>query len=296
MDYGIKVVKAGANIDTVDIRDILMSSKYSMLKYHSNLTDSVTFNPGDSEKYVDFNHNLGYVPAYMAYYYRDSKLYYMYIPRAVGYSGYGYSFADSSKIRCGYFMPAWNQYYKVASGSTNYWCGHDTLNNHLIVGKKSGKNDPSYIRFTGGDIFGQNYFPPQGATITYANLQLAMEYKGAGTPVKGKYYGIKELNTAVFSGDPGGRPKTTAMYTQDTNMPNGGFAELDMKDEVQEIVNQGGWHTDHAMGFALLDNGSNDGAYFEDNQSSGDNSKFTIRWAGTTTITFRVIIFKDKIA
>ena len=66
--YGIILSKTGYDIDDPDIRNILMSSEYSMLKYHSDNSASITLHHGDTSKYVDIPHNLGYVPAFIVYY------------------------------------------------------------------------------------------------------------------------------------------------------------------------------------------------------------------------------------
>jgi len=108
-NYGIKVVEEGADIETNDIREILLSSKYSMLKYYSSNISEVELSPGDTEVYVDFNHTLGYVPAYISYYFFEGKFYFINLPRSADFNSYAYSYADSSKIRCGLaFSTAYN--------------------------------------------------------------------------------------------------------------------------------------------------------------------------------------------
>lgn len=66
-DYGIKVVNPGKDITSTDIRDLSLSSKYTMLKYFSDTTDSFTITAGGTSGSVSFTHDLGYVPAFIAY-------------------------------------------------------------------------------------------------------------------------------------------------------------------------------------------------------------------------------------
>lgn len=66
-DYGIKVTIPGKDTSSSDVRDILLSSKYPMLKYHSDDTVNLTIPTGNTSGFVDVTHNLGYVPAFIAY-------------------------------------------------------------------------------------------------------------------------------------------------------------------------------------------------------------------------------------
>lgn len=66
-DYGIKVMKTGSPVTDTDIRNIAFSSKYTMLKYHSDSTVTVTITAGNTSGSVDVTHSLGYVPAFIAY-------------------------------------------------------------------------------------------------------------------------------------------------------------------------------------------------------------------------------------
>jgi len=60
-------MKAGYSVTNTDIRNLILSSKYTMLKYHSDTTANLTITAGNTSGYVDFTHNLGYVPAFIAY-------------------------------------------------------------------------------------------------------------------------------------------------------------------------------------------------------------------------------------
>ena len=130
-DYGIKVVKTGADIVSTDIRDLIMSSKYSMLKYHSDTLTFTTINPGDYNAYVEVPHSLGYVPSFIAYWQdTNGKLHYIPgYPYGVDFKNYTYAYATSTAIRCGiqYLDIAgdgggYNQSISYATGWGNYFC------------------------------------------------------------------------------------------------------------------------------------------------------------------------------
>jgi len=66
-DYGIKVMKEGYSINDTDIRNILLSSKYNMLKYHIDTTGNLTVTAGNTSGSINFAHSLGYIPIFLAY-------------------------------------------------------------------------------------------------------------------------------------------------------------------------------------------------------------------------------------
>ena len=77
-DYGFKVSKTGKNVLTANEYDMAYSSKYKAVQYYPNhlVSSSLTLpimwaSQHDTEveeaTYVDFNHNLGYVPYFFVY-------------------------------------------------------------------------------------------------------------------------------------------------------------------------------------------------------------------------------------
>jgi hypothetical protein len=59
-DWGIKITKPGASVSSSDPRDILMSSKYPMLKFHDIVDTTVTINAGQTTGSVTIPHSLWY--------------------------------------------------------------------------------------------------------------------------------------------------------------------------------------------------------------------------------------------
>lgn len=290
-DYGFKIVKQGSSINTTDIRDILSSSKYSMLKYYKDQTGSVTFTPGDTAQTADIQHNLGYVPAFIAYAKdMDGKMHYISAPPyPAGYDFYMYAYADTIKIRVGfaYGLTAYNYDAETATDWYSEYGGGATT--FLLLGNRYGGQQHGALRFSDVDI-------PQGATITEAILNVAVEFKGSAGNLEAKIYGLDEDNTAAF-GDPSGRPRTTAFDDASWSLPpTGEFSNHNVTAIVQEIVNRAGWVSGNAMGFYLLDDSSPTDVYIEDDYNTGIQSQLTVKYGSNTTLTFRTIIFKNKIA
>lgn len=67
--HGILATKVGYDADTASIDELLLSSEYPILKYHSDSTGSVTVNSGGLAGSVTFTHSLGYVPLFICYSY-----------------------------------------------------------------------------------------------------------------------------------------------------------------------------------------------------------------------------------
>jgi hypothetical protein len=106
------------------------------------------------------------------------------------------------------------------------------------------------IRFT-------NVTVPSGATITSAYLSFVCRYDQVDV-TRSKIGGIDEDNTASMSSDPTGRTQTTAKVDWDITSQNAlsTYTSPDIKTIVQEIIDRGGWSSGNAMGFLILNDGS----------------------------------------
>ena len=100
---------------------------------------------------------------------------------------------------------------------------------------------------------------PQGKTIISATLKLKITEKGTNN-LKLRITGIDENNVSDFNDDPFVKTQTSASDTFDTSI-----GSIDVTDQVQEIVNRGGWASGNAMGFHLWNNGSDTGHYLANN-------------------------------
>ena len=61
-DYGIKIAKAGKDINSTNPRDYIYWSKLQTLSLYSKITTSITLPAGSQSATVTVNHNLGYRP------------------------------------------------------------------------------------------------------------------------------------------------------------------------------------------------------------------------------------------
>lgn len=301
-NYGIKVVESSKDISSTDVRDLILSSKYSMLKYHLDTTSDLTINVGDTHKYVDFTHNLGYVPAFIAYelwngteatiipYGSLNEGGYPFLP-----TQYVYAYADSTKIRCGkVYTNPYGQKILLSQTGTDYWWDYGGGFNAIIeVGNNTveGGSINSAIRFPSVPII-------KNQSIVSASLDLAVDVKGSGTgDIKVKVLGIDEDNTGDFGSNPMGRTETTAVTLQQSPCPNvGEYLNINVKTQVEEITSRNGWSSGNAIGFKLFDNGSPDNVWLFEVLTMGIDSKLTIQTGTSEIYTFRVIVFKDKIA
>jgi len=272
-----------------------------MFKYHSDSLVSVTFNPGDQNKTVDVTHSLGYVPAHIVLWQGSSltskQRLCPYLSANLDINGNAYAFADSSKIQCKMnLIHPYNQINitSVADGYSNGGLGNDSL----LVGNNGGAANDCGYRFTnvGAGVYFDDTLP-QGATIDSASVEFRVDTKYGSNDVSIKTWGIDEDNVGSFGSDLG-KAKTDAYSEQNVAAGSGSYFGINVKDQVQEIVNRAGWATSNAMGFYTFNNGTPNDRVIEDEliyPGSANNTQLQIRKSGTVTVYFRVIIFKDKI-
>lgn len=300
-NWGLKVSKAGSEVRSSNPRDILLSSKYPMLKFSEVQTDTITLSPGATTGAVNFTHGLSHTPAFIAYIedFASGEQYFLANPGGgIDFGVLHWSYADATKIRCGLELVGFTYSGHDSRLGTpppdiDMWNTFDGDGTHFSVGRldPTGAFDGAF-RFADVGV-------PQGATIVSAQLRIGVEDKGAGTAaLKFKIWGIDEDDTAAFSGSPMARTKTTAVFVGATsmNISTGGHIGFDVKEEVQEIVNRGGWASGNAIGFIMEDNGSDDTNWIQDDLGSGVESYLTIAYGSDVEVTVRCIIFKDKLA
>ncbi|HEX9063135.1 MAG TPA: DNRLRE domain-containing protein, partial [Clostridia bacterium] len=143
-------------------------------------------------------------------------------------------------------------YYQASNGlqgNTDYAVGKD---NSSITYKTA-------VRFP-------NVSAGQGISVNSAKLRLYVQFNlGTTGQIRFICTGIKEANTASFSSNPFSRPQTTSNVTLTKGVPNTGTTfDIDVTGIVTEILSQGTWASGNAMGFFVVDNGSDVGAYIED--------------------------------
>jgi hypothetical protein len=295
--YVFKMSKKDKDVNNASANDLLIDSDQPFFKFHQDSTNTVTLTPGDTHASVDFNHGLDYTPAFIAYYLdqNDALHFIPALPYPFGFetpgiaSAYPYAYVDGTKVRCGVQIALGAYNYTSNTAPSDWYSEYGGgVTTFLLLGNRFGGAQHGALRFTGVSI-------PQGETITEAILKIAVEFKGGSSNLEAKIYGLDEDNTAAF-GNPSGRPRTTAFDDASWSLPAaGGYSEHDVTAIVQEIVNRAGWAGD-ALGFYLLDDGSPTDVYIEDDYNTGIQSQLTIKYGSNQTLTFRTIIFKDKIA
>src|SRR3990167_3361776 len=62
MNYGIKVSKAGVDVKTATLDDLIFTSKYASWKVNMEGSGSVTITGGNTVGYTQTAHSLGYRP------------------------------------------------------------------------------------------------------------------------------------------------------------------------------------------------------------------------------------------
>ena len=284
---GIKGSKPGKNVSTSELKDLLLHSSFSMFKYHMDTIQTMTINAGETSKSISFAHNLGYVPAFIGYMENNGLILPLPNRRVPAFTGQDenyYMYADSSNIYiCWKSALPYNQTEYAAS---DYWNTRYGDNLEFSVGRSSNNPFSGALRFTGISLSGSD-------GIYSAKILAYVTYKSGSGDIKFKTYGINEDNTSSFN-DPMGRPKTTAYSSNTRTVPtnNGDIVEIDVKNAMLEIADRSGWSSGNAMGFIVEEDSGASDAYF------GSYSDTILRIIKDTSVTlsFRVVVFKDKIA
>jgi len=291
MTYGIKIAKPGKSVHSTDLRDLSVDmNTFSMFKLHSSSTTSVSFSAGDTEKSATVSHALGYVPAFLVYYKRSDESVERLlpdIPYGVDFDYYPWAYATTTGITVGYtYATPFNR--TIVTGDNagireELWTGSAGL----IVGNVSGSGKSSAIRLASVPV-------PKNGSFTLANLEIKHVFSGpTNSDTKYKIYGIDEDN--VGTGFDWNYAKTSA-YDARNQAKVGSWWNFgtDVLDQVNEITTRAGWSSGNAMGFIFTEDGSASDAYIGDDTDT--YPELTIDTSGSLTISFRVIIFKDKIA
>ena len=285
----IRIAKSGKSVFSSDPRDFVLDNRYNMFKYHSSTLTSVTVNSGDTEKSATVSHNLGYVPAFIVYYKRSDENVERIlpdIPYGVDFDMYPWAYATTTGVTVGYsFAEPYNQVIVTGDNAginEELWTGSAGL----IVGNAGGGKS-SAIRLASVPV-------AKNGSFTSATLEIKHVFSGdTNSDTKYKIYGIDEDN--VGTGFDWNYTKTTAYDARNqAKISNWWNFGTDVLDQVNEITSRAGWVSGNAMGFIFNDNGSESNAYVGDDTNSYPELKIIV--SGTLTVSFRVIIFKDKIA
>jgi hypothetical protein len=154
--------------------------------------------------------------------------------------------------------------YAYQDGSANNY-GTCAIGKNTILGNFKGM-----IRFPSIPI-------AQGTTVNYAVLYFYASNVGSGGSLNVKWHGVDEDNTAILTGDPFGRPDTTAFTTVHDTRPNqGAYEDYIVTDIVNEILGRAGWASGNAMAFKCYEDGSDTNVWISD-PASGAETYLLIR-------------------
>lgn len=288
MTNGIKISKPTKDIKTAVLKDLLFHSDYAMFKYHLDTTASMTINAGDTTKLITIPHGLSYVPAFISYIKYSDGL--MMLPQRrqliSGIDEQWYAYADATNIYIGWKSA--QPYNKTTYSVSDYWNSFIFSNSSFEVGNDKGSGVNGSMRFTSIDL-------NNSQSIVSATVDVYVGAKGTGSGnLLHKIYGIDEDNTSDYSSDPTSREKTSAVTEQNVSIPpSGEIFGVNVTNQVSEIISRTGWSNGNALGFNFFDNGSNTDVWVYNGSSK--RSTLSIIKSGSTSYSFRIIVFKDKI-
>lgn len=281
----VKILKPGASEDSVNIADYRFHSRFSMLKYHMDTIQSMTINAGDTEKIISFAHGLDYVPDFVAYL-GDSNYIYQLPNRiaTISYDRHYLAYADNTNIYIKfktsvpfneYRYSADQIYHELDSGSVN-----------LLVGNASGNGYSSAVRFPTIEL-------DRNQSIVSARIDWNNQFSGpTNSDTKMKVFGLDYDNVGDVST---GMDRTSAFISQQQVKLSGTFNfSSNVKSMLEEIIARAGWTSGNRMGFTIENDGSPTDAYVGGTNSS--DADLVVVPSGSLTESFRIIIFKDKIA
>ena len=293
---GIQFVKTGKSVGSNNLRDLILDSRFKMFKFHSDDIRTLTVTNGQTTALATFPHGLGYVPAFLAFMGDASGITQMPFRKIWGppnldlmTDDHWFAYADATNIYIGWkgnYMAGLEQYY-----ASDYWSTWFDSNGYFTVGRDSGNNPhDGAFRFTDIVLNGAD-------TLIRAKLQIGVDYKAGLTSkfVKFRTWGMDEDNTQSFN-NPMGRPKTDAYSSTTRSVPYnyGDNVEVEVIDSINEIKARGGWATGHALGFIINENSGDADAEFG-SWEGGYGAKLELIKVGTSSVNFRVIVFKDKL-
>jgi hypothetical protein len=288
--YGIKIAKPGKSVHSTDMRDLSLDlNRFSMFKLHSSGLASVTLNAGDTEASATVTHGLGYVPAFLVYYKRSDESVERLIPDipyGVDFDFWPWAYATSSNIVVGYSCK--NQYNRINYNLSTVY-NNSGSNGFAWIGNSSGNARDSGIQY-------KNIALSKDQSIDSASIDFKASDTGSGTQnIKMNIWGIDVDNLGDFGSDLG-LSRTTATHSQEQSALNDGdHFGITVTNELREIIGRNNWVNGNNLGFYIFDNGTS---------STGNNYVasypdnlvvLSIIKTGSLTISFRVVIFKDRI-
>jgi hypothetical protein len=300
--YGIKVSNLGVDVGTADLRETSMRSDCNMFKIHSDGTQTGAIQAGQRAGTVTFTHGLGYIPAFWVYYIGTDGKQRQMSNFSGGDINWVSTYAGTDTITC--IADIGYNYNQIVKSSWNDAIDSDG-NFQMRVGDPGGGRKNCGVVYTrlnnGNDMEAATYNLLHGQTVETAWLDFYVSSKGT-TTADGtlRYCGIDA--DQILSISDMSDPDTTAGGTQNvSNIPVGERFGMNVTSSVQEIIDRdnfvgGTAGTASGMGFHVYDVNFPSDKWFTDSSTFPYDTTLTITTVGSATFTFRVVIFKDKLA
>jgi type IV pilus assembly protein PilY1 len=168
----------------------------------------------------------------------------------------------------------------AANGDDGYLANtsFDASSDSTILGNLSGIICRGFFRFTNVSI-------PVGATIVAAKIQTRCydTLSGATCNLKVHCEAADSPTAPTSNSDLTGRSLTTGTEWNAVSGQTSGtwYDSPDIKSDVQEVVNRGGWADNNALTIHILNNGSSSNAYRQSrsrNYATGDAAKLVVTY------------------
>lgn len=290
--FDLIISKKGYNWDDSDIRNIDFHSSMALPQAKTILTGYLDFDPGDTKKTLTLPHGLSFTPWYFPYFRNNTLSQEMMLPIfPTGIEGIGFpkitSHVNGTNVVFDVdFEIGWNVYQIFASDLWSTW--YDD-NSAFTVGRSGSSGKHGAMRF-------ENIPLSSSTGLTQARILAYVGAKDGSTSSHMRWhtYGIKEVNTQSFN-NPMDRTRTTAVTNIDRTVPvnYGDYVEMFVTNQVNEIRALSGWTTGNAMGFTMVEDGSDNDAIFGEFTPSGSYIELTL--SGTLRLYFKAVVLTEKI-
>lgn len=287
--YGIQITDPDVDLEEAIPEEYIFNSEYRSLRISSRGSGSINSTSGGG--LVTIPHGLGYVPAFLVHVDPgQSNNYYIapYVPTGIFGTPLIYAYADPTNLYIKADSAGSNTNYTISDDNCMYREGGGFQSDGgATIGDISGTTWRGALRY-------QNISLSQGASVTSATLNFYGGEVGAGNLDNMYCYGIDEDNTDVFN-NPFSRTKTTASTLLGGTVPSvGNYYSINVKSQVEEIVDRGGWSSGNAMGFTIIPLGDESTGYmFDDND--GTNSYLNVVTTTATVANYKYTIFLNQL-
>lgn len=176
---------------------------------------------------------------------------------------------------------------QVAAGDDDGYAYPSSIDatNYIFFGHSGASSLRSFHRFTNVTI-------PAGATITAAKLQFRCAYERSGTcNVKAHFEAADNPGAPTTYSDLTSRSLTTGTAWNSVELwtVNNWYDSVDIKSELQEVIDRAGWSSGNAVTVHVVDNSSSSGAQrqsYSYNNSAASAAKLVVTYTTPVSADF----------